>query len=115
PDSAQKKEGESYTLYQALEKVEKGDKIVLAPGIYNTNFKIKLVGTPEQPIQIVGQGEATKIEGVSTDNQFCMAFKDSHFVEFHNLSFSNCGPVQVALKDSTYFTFKDIHFVGGQA
>lgn len=114
PDAMQKKEGGTYTLYQAIEKAEKGDKIVLAPGTYKANIGMRLVGTPEQPIQIMGQGDSTIIESASAESKFCLGFKGSHFIEFHNLSFRNCGDIHIVIRDSTHFTFKHISFLGGR-
>ena len=114
PDKAFK-EGEGvHTLRQALEKVEAGDTVKLAPGVYQLNLGMQLAGTPEQPIKIMGSGEATKIELTSSGGKYCVGFQKSHFIELHDLSFSNCGDIPIVLKDSTYFTFKNISFVGGR-
>jgi hypothetical protein len=103
-----------YSFQDAVERAKEGDTILLGAGNYKLGVGMSLVGTPEKPIKIVGTGTNTKIELIAKDKKFCLAFKDSHFVELHNLHFSNCGELFVFIQNSTYFTFKNIVFVGGR-
>ncbi|WGL17529.1 hypothetical protein PVT68_04370 [Microbulbifer bruguierae] len=105
---------DTYTFNEAVEKARQGDSIILSPGVHKLGVAMKLVGTPEEPIKISGAGDQTVIEVSSTEQQFCLGFKDSQFVEIANVQFSGCGQISVVLQDSRYFTFKDLSFLEGR-
>lgn len=103
-----------YSFSEAISLAEKGDTLLLGPGVYPIRAQVTLAGTSEHPIKIIGSGPDTRIESPTPDLPACLVFRDSHFVELHHLHISNCGDVFIALQDSSYFTFKNIDLIGGK-
>ncbi len=96
-----------------------GDTLLLSPGIYSSQLKIfDLVGTPQSPIVIIGDGDAT----VFTGNACCntVSIKMSAYVELHDFSIDGKSiPYIDAIKAegtagnwAHHMTIAGIHIIG---